>query len=136
MNKVQMLKRIKEDDRTMYLDRTLAKKLLLKEVKKEGKKIVEACLVLAGDESWNNETIYKDGKNVNQKDWKCFFASYWAVPTLVIYYKDGKEKRLPAYFIGKDYPKRAFELQMKEKKEFKKSMACIRKTLSKTKKTK
>lgn len=82
--------------KTMYLDKKLARKIVKEELAK-GEKIEQADVVLAGDEFWNTETIWKDGKRVVQRNIQCYPQSYWATPTLVIYYTDGKEKRVPVF---------------------------------------
>lgn len=80
----------------MYLDRKLAKKLLTDEIKKEGKNLVRAELQLKGDEYWNSETIWENGKNKRSAH-KCYYGSYWATPVIRFYYKDGKELALDCY---------------------------------------
>lgn len=110
----------------MYLDRIKAKKLLQVELKKRTK-IVEACLVLTGDEAWNTETIWKNGKFVNKKDWQCYFCSFWAMPALVIYYKNGTERRIPCYFTEADDRARADKLNAWGEEKTRKSIAVLKK---------
>ena len=110
----------------MYLDRKKARKLVLEELKK-GEKVEEARVVLRGDEFWNSETIWKDGKWKRERTFRCFPDSYWATPTLEIYYKDGKEKRIPCYFDEDDRPKEARRIDKKLKARMIKNMKDIEK---------
>jgi len=110
----------------MYLDRKKAKEILKKELAlKDSKNIKEAALILNGDEFWNHEVIWSDGKWRRQRVFKCYFTSYWATPMLVIYYKDGKEKRIPCWFSEEDNPK----LAEKMRKEYDEKMEKIRKEI-------
>lgn len=93
----------------MYLDRPKGYKILKEELKKE--KVQSAAFALSGDEFWNYEIFYEDGKRKNQKDFKCYHCSYWATPVVVFTYADGKEKRVPCYFDEEDNAARAKKLE-------------------------
>lgn len=115
---------------TMFLDRARAGKVLKQEL--AGKeKIESAAVALQGDESWNHETIYQNGKFVKRNDWKCYPLSHWATPILVIYYTDGKQKRVPVFFRASDSPKRALAIVDGQVKESKRVTAWAKKTLKK-----
>ena len=86
---------------TMYLDRKKARKLVLEELAKR-KTLEEARLILAGDEFWNSETIWSYGKWRRQRLFKCYDQSYWATPTLVFYYRNGTQKRVPCFYKGEE----------------------------------
>lgn len=78
----------------MYLDRAQARKIVEEKLKTED--VTRADLILENDEFWNTETIWEDGDWIDF-EWKCYHCSCWAVPTLVIYYKNGKQKRIPCW---------------------------------------
>lgn len=110
-----------------YLDRKKARQLALKELDKK-EKIESIALALLGDEFWNHETIWENGKWKRNRSFKCYEMSYWATPIMIIYYKDGKEKRLDCYFTDE---KRGKKIEEKIKLEMKESLKKVNKYLKK-----
>lgn len=113
-----------------YLDRLKARKIIKKEIE-NNESLEKADLVLSGDEFWNTETIWQNGNFYNQKDFKCYFGSSWATPTLVIYYTDGKQKRVPCYFTAEESPKRAENAEAKRERDYLKARNGLKKALEK-----
>ena len=69
---------------------------LIREEHAKYQDLVAAYFVLEGDESYNKECVWIEGKRF--KDYEtCFRGSMWATPQVLFEYADGRYKRLPIF---------------------------------------
>lgn len=105
-----------------YLDRKKAREIVLKELEKEPDNIERVVVQLSGDEFWNTETIWRDGKFRRRRDFKCYEMSTWAIPVVRVYYKDGKEQAFDCYRTDEKFGKKIRKIQEERSRKIGKSL--------------